>query len=315
MRWSCTAVAGLATTAGGACHVVVESETTRPRATERVVHRDAAIAGRQALDWTPAGQLRFIEPLECPTEDVARQRTTIEVATRPNLATFTVGMVATAVGSLALINGLFATRPGASPYSYLGVAGLGVGLPLAIGPWIGDRTELRERAEEAAGEPRALRRPGPVQLCGARAITGAARSATLEVEGLEIRGAIDRDGVFSISPYQWIDAYGTAQVTPATVTAIVDGDSGARTITAVLDAGALANHAAGFLAHAELDAEARPLTLVPGIVAGTLRASMNPPRQVLRSAWCCRFATRVPATPGACAARSRRPRSRRSTAG
>ena len=118
------------------------------------------------------------------------------------------------------------------------------------------------------GEPGAVRQPGPSQPCGERPL--AARSATLDVSGLEIRGAVDRDGVFAISPYQWIDAYLAASAQPSEITALVDGAGGPRTVSAVLDARWLASHAAGFLAHADFDPAIQPLRLVPGLVAGAL---------------------------------------------
>jgi hypothetical protein len=261
------AVAAAVAAPGAGCHVAVHSETTRALATERIVHAEGAIAHRATLVLTEAGRLRFVEPLECPTEEVVRVRATIEVATRPNLATFTVGVIAAAAGGVMLTSGLFASRPAGSPYTYVGLAGAGAGLPLAIGPWLGNRVEVRD-----GGEPAAVRRPGPSQPCGDRPL--AARAATLEVSGLEVRGAIDRDGVFAISPYQWIDAYLAASAQPAEITAIVDGDGGPRTAAAVLDPRWLAAHAAGFLAHADFDPAIRPLERVPGIAAGALGASL-----------------------------------------
>lgn len=265
--WRLTAIA--AALAGPACHVVVRSETTRPVAVERVVHPEGAIAHRAILVWADAGRLRFVEPLECPSEEIVRQHATIEVATRPNLATFTVGVIATAAGGILLTTGLFSDRPGTSPATYVGLAGAGVGLPFAIGPWLGNRVEVRD-----GGAPTPERRPGPSQPCGERPI--AARAATLEVGGLEIRGAIDRDGRFAVSPYGWIDAYGAASAQAQDVTARIDGDAGPRTITAVLDARDLASHAADFLAHADFDAVIQPLKLVPGVAAGPLRVALVP---------------------------------------
>jgi hypothetical protein len=268
MRRGPTVVAGLAALAGAACHVVAQSELTRPLTRERIVHPEGAVARRPALVWTDAGALRFVEPLECPTEDRIRQRAALELVTRPNLATFTVGVIAATLGGVMLTSGLFSSHPGSSPYSYAGGAGLALGLPFAIGPWIGNRTELRDAASPITED----RRPGPSQPCGERPL--AARAATLEVSGLEIRGAIDRDGVFAISPYAWIDAYAPATA-PAAVTARVEADAGARTIDAVLDTGALAGHAAAFLARAGIDARIEPLTLVPGVVGGPLRVSLT----------------------------------------
>lgn len=259
-------VAGLALPAAG-CHVTVQSETTRALSTERIVHPEGAIAHRATLVLGDAGRLRFVEPLECPTEEVVHRRATIELATRPDLATFTVGVIAAAAGGVMLTTGLFSSRPAASAYTYLGLAGAGTGVPLAVGPWLGNRVELRD-----GGEPAALRQPGPSQPCGDRPL--AARAATLEVGGIEVRGAIDRGGNFAISPYQWVDAYLAASAPPAEITAVVDGDAGPRTVSAVLDPRWLAAHAAGFLAHADFDPAIEPLRLVPGIVAGALRASL-----------------------------------------
>jgi hypothetical protein len=266
-------VAGAVAVAGSACHVVVQTDTTRPVATEQLQHPEGAIARRPTLVLTDAGWLRFVEPLECPTEELVRRRTTTELVIRPNLATFTVGVIAAAVGGVMLTSGLFSSHPGGSPYTYLGLGGAGVGLPFAIGPWIGNRTELREPGGNA--EAAAVRRPGPSQPCGERPL--AAGAAMLDVSGIEVYGAIGRDGVFSISPYQWIDAYDTASIAAAAVTATVAGAGagGPRTIATVLDANALANHAAGFLAHAEFDARVEALKLVPGIAAGALRAGLT----------------------------------------
>jgi len=305
----------LAALAATACHIVVQNTTTVPDTTERIVHPEGAVARRPTLVVTDAGRLRFIEPLECPTEEIAHQRTTIERTSRPNLATFTVGVIATAVGGVMMTTALFSSRAGASPYTYAGLAGVAVGLPFVIGPWLGNRTEVRELRDLVdPGKPDdrasalATRRPGPSQACGERPL--AATSATLDVSGLEIHGDVDRDGVFSISPYQWTDAYAAASASPAAVTAQVDSAGGPRTVATVLDAGTLARHAAAFLAHAEFDATIEPLKLVPGIVPGALRVSLvtgehGPALRVvlpLRNdgpgdAWALRGQLTVPAAP------------------
>src|ERR1044071_3106180 len=129
------------------CHVISPSETTRVVSSGRVVHPEGAVARRAALVLGDAGRLRFVEPLECPTEEIVHRRATVELATRPNLATFSVGVIAAAVGGVALITGLLSSRPGASAYTYLGLGGAGVGLPLAIGPWLDNRVDVRD------GEP------------------------------------------------------------------------------------------------------------------------------------------------------------------
>ncbi|HSS03255.1 MAG TPA: hypothetical protein VLM79_39600 [Kofleriaceae bacterium] len=263
------ALVALAPWAGAGCHVVVTSDIARPVATERIAHPEGAIARRPTIALTEAGRLRFVEPLECPTEEIVRRATSVEVVTRPNLATFTVGVIAATVGGVLLTSGLFSSRPGTSPITYVGVAGVAAGLPLAIGPWLGDGSEVRPRSDDA--EP-PLRRPGPSQPCGERPL--AAKAATLATVGLEVHGAVDRDGVFAISPYQWIDAFGAASARPTEVTAIVDGEGGARTVTAILEAGAITKAAAGFLAAADFDTRIEPMRLVPGIAPEALRVGL-----------------------------------------
>ncbi len=250
------------------CHVMHSEEIRRPGPTERIRHPEGAIARRPALVLTDAGSLRFIEPLECPTEEIVAQVTGTELVTRPNLATFVVGVIASAAGGIMGVRGISDSDPGSSPFLYAGGALLVAGLPFAIGPWIGNRTELRPGAPI---DP--VRRPGPSEPCGDRPL--AARAATLTVRGLEIRGAIDRDGVFAVSPYQIVDAFETVSVPAWEIAASIEADGGARTLTALLDGGALATHAKAFLATAEFDTKIEPMRLVPGIVAGTLRVSLT----------------------------------------
>ncbi len=248
------------------CHVVSQTETTRPGHTERVPDRERAIARRPTLVVTDAGTLRFIEPLECPTEERVTTATSIEIATEPNLATFVVGVVATAVGGLLLVNGL-SDGARANPYTYGGLGSALVGLPLAIAPWLGTGTELR------AGPEGERTRPGPSELCGERAL--AARSATLSMRGIEVHGRIARDGTFAISPYQLVDAYDPSAIPAWEISATIDAEGGARAVAVVLEASALARHATDYLAHADFDASIQPLQLVPNIRAGTLRVSLT----------------------------------------
>jgi hypothetical protein len=248
------------------CHVITQTEITRPGETRRVTHPEGAIARRPTLVLTDAGALRFVEPLECPTEEHVTSVTSIEVATEPNVATFVVGVIATAVGGLMLTNGV-ADGASKSPYTYGGLGSVAVGLPLAIGPWLGTRTEVRPGPEAK------LTRPGPSEPCGERGL--AARTATLTIRGVEVHGRVDRDGTFAISPYQLVDAYDPKAISAWDITAVVDTEGGVRTVAVVLDAGALASHAADFLEHADFDAKIQPLRLVPNVVPGILRVSLT----------------------------------------
>src|SRR4030095_3557143 len=111
----------IAALASAACHVTVHSDTARPVATERIPHPEGALARRPTVVLVEGGWLRFIEPLECPTEEIIRQDLATEVEIRPNLATFTVGVIAATVGGVMLTSGLFSKEPGTSPYTYIGL--------------------------------------------------------------------------------------------------------------------------------------------------------------------------------------------------
>ncbi len=250
-----------------ACHVTVSTDTRRPGSTERIQRPERAIPRPPTIVLTDAGLLRFIEPLDCPTDETLHIVTSTEIETRPNLATFVIGVIATSAGAILAARSALDDGTG-EPLFYAGLISLGVSLPLAIGPWIGTSKELR-----AGPEVSPVHQPGPNVECGSRAL--AATSATLAVRGVEVHGTIDRDGVFSVSPYLLVDAYDTRQVPAWDIAAVVATSSGPQKIAVVLEGGALANHAPAFLAAATFQAKIEPMRLVPNVVAGTLRVSLT----------------------------------------
>ena len=250
-----------------ACHVTTRTETTRPANIQRIRHGEGAVARRPALVLTGDGRLRFVEPLDCPTQEVVTTTRAIEIERGPNLATFVVGVIATAVGGILVVRGANDDDGAANPFTYGGVAALAGGLPLAIGPWVGQRRELREGAASAP-----VRRPGPSERCGERPLV--ATHATLTTRGIEVHGRVDRDGHFAISPFAIVDAF-AVPAAPWTVSARVETASGARTIEAVIEPHALATHGAAFLASADIDATIEPVRVVPDLVPGTLRVSVT----------------------------------------
>ena len=252
-----------------ACHVTTQSEVTRPAKTERIRHPENAIGRRPTLVLADTGRLRFVEPLECPTEEMVTDQRAIEIERGPNLATFIVGVIATAAGGILMIRGASDIDGAANPFTYLGAASLAVGLPLTIGPWIGNTSEVRP------GPPLdPVRRPGPAESCGERGFP--ATSATLATRGIEIFGRVERDGTFAISPFDLVDAFEATKLTAAwNITGRVEAPSGARTVDVVIEARALAAYAPTFLSRADFDAKIEPLRVVPNLVPGTLRASLT----------------------------------------
>jgi hypothetical protein len=257
---------GLVFAALAGCHVVQTSELARPNVTARVAHTERAIAQQPQLVVTDAGTFRFIEPLSCPTTETVEIDRAREVAVRPNLATFVVGVIATGVGGVLAITGASGDEPASDPLTYAGVGQLVIGLPLAIGPWIGNH------AFEVAGTPATETRPGGMVPCGDRPLV--AHAARLSVHGTEVYGAIAADGTFEVSPFTLVDAFAIGAEASLGIDASVDGN-GAHTISASIDSATLASRAPAFLAHADFDATIEPMRLVPGVVAGPLRASLT----------------------------------------
>jgi len=264
-RWL---VLGLLVPGLAGCHVLARSEVTRPGTTQRIRHAERAQPQRPTLVLTDAGSLRFVEPLACPTELVGREQRSVEIARRPNLATFVVGVIATAVGGVLVVRGVTDGDGVANPFTYAGAGLVAVGAPLMIGPWIGTTTELQELP---AGEP--VRQPGPSEACGERPL--AATTATLAVRGIEMHGAVDHDGVFAVSPFQLVDAFDPTAIAAWSIAARVDAPTGARTVDVVIDGAALAARARAFLAAADFEARIEPMRVVPNVVAGTLRVSLT----------------------------------------
>ncbi len=263
-------IVGLAGLAGlGGCHVVTRDELTRPGTTERIRQGTDPTPGRPMLVLSEAGALRFIEPLECSTEELVREQHAVEITTGPNLATFVVGVIASAIGGVLVVRGVAADGSASDPGLLAGAALVATGVPFAIGPWIGNGTTLEPLPDRAP-----VRRAGPRAACGERPL--AVHSATLVVRGVEIHGRVDREGVFAVSPFAIVDAF-AASASPLAIAAKIETGTGARphAIDTVIAGPALARHAAAFLARADFDARIEPLRVIPGIVAGTLRASLT----------------------------------------
>src|SRR6185503_3674624 len=121
---------------------VERNEIVRPGASKRITITNQPTARRPAITLTDNGRLRFVELLECPTVNIVEQSGGTEVVTKPNLATFVVGIVATSVGAIMTIRGASDRDPAGSPFTYAGIGLAATGLPFAIGPWLSTRTEL-----------------------------------------------------------------------------------------------------------------------------------------------------------------------------
>lgn len=245
------------------CHTVLESTSIHPGSTHHDVDRTSAVPRAPTLDIDDAGALRFIEPLDCPGQEVVEQDEVITRSTRPNLATVVVGIIVTAAGGIATARGGIGGDGG---ITLAGVAGLAVGVPLAVGPFLGDGDVDR------AGAPREpLRHVGTSEPCGSRPLAGTA--ATLDAVGVEVAGKLDGSGAYSVSPYALVDAFEPR--TALDVRADLETGSGERTFHAVIEPDALARGARAFLAHADFDVSVQPFRVVPNLDSPGPRVSLT----------------------------------------
>lgn len=256
---TCLAVSALAL-ATTACHVVVGAEDVRrgdtrrePRAEPRALPATLIVADD--------GRFRLVEPLVCPVDSVTELELSLVRRTQPNLATLVVGVIATTVGGVATAAGWMGDDPSGSPWSYLGPAGVVAGLPLAIGPLIGNDVETRPTGT------REVRAPAGDERCGERGVT--ATRVTLTWSGLRAVTTVDGDGYLAVSPFSLVDAFDRL---PALALAIeLEGTGAPRALDVVIDAAALARVRDGFLAHAGVDATVEPVRKVPRLEPGLLR--------------------------------------------
>lgn len=244
------------------CHVVNQVDETHPTPAKTVHHLQTPTGKRRAILVGDRGTLRFVQLLTCPTEIVAGTQTTTVISHDPNLATFVVGVIATSVGAIALAKGAFDKN---AALWIPGAAGLAVGATLAVGPWIGDTKELRAGAEG----PSVTTATGS-EACGVEPLVG--KRATISVHGLSLDGELDAQGNFSVSPFSITDAYQVQSLHDWDAVATVDGGEG---FTQVIPGNDIAVHAFEFLQGLDVDTAIKPMHLVPGVVAGTLRVSLT----------------------------------------
>ena len=245
---------GAAAMACAACHV-----TSRTEVREAVSRRDEPhLETARPLAPTVVladGAFRFVEPLLCRSDEVVELAPQIQHAKKPNLATFVVGVVATIGGAVAGVSALADDNPGDNPLTYGGAAGVVVGIPLAIGPWLGNSTRTER------GPARTERQAGREVPCGSRPITDG--FALLTIGERQVYAALGADGALAVSPFTWVDAFDATGGPAFAVRAELRGRDGTRVVERVFEAGALAEWREAFLASTHLDVSVEALRAVP----------------------------------------------------
>ena len=253
------------------CHTIASHEETARGETRRERRAGPPRPLPARLELAADGRFRILEPLVCGVDAVTDLDVTRVARRTPNAATLIVGVVATAAGVVALVSGAASDDTGGSPLTYIGPIAIAGGLPLVIGPLVGNRTD------RTLLETRPVRAPGEDERCGERPVAGV--RATLTWSGLRAVGAVDADGWLAVSPFAFVDAFAVADAPPMAITAEVElMGGGALVVEAVIDQAALAKAQGGFLAGAGLDATAPPIRKVPRLEPEpfTLRRSGGP---------------------------------------
>ncbi len=260
------ALAAAVVVAVAGCHVRSRVTTVRPGDTVTVARTGEERALPPTIRLGDDGLLQFMRPLRCPADQLVDVERFDTVTDEPSLATFVVGVVVTAVGAVAALQGATASEPAGSGYTWLGAAGVAVGLPLAIGPWFGNgATDGPLRHEQ-------VRKGGTEVRCGERPL--AARRAQIVVDDLRVWGSIDEAGRFEISPFAFVDAFATGALPSLGITAAVIGNDGApATIEGVVEATALAAAREAWLRDAGIDTRVEVLRKVPRLDPGKLSVS------------------------------------------
>jgi hypothetical protein len=245
------------------CHVRSTVTAVHPGAQ----HAEAVAGGRpRAMPATVVvaadGRLRFVAPLQCPADvfvDVERSETR---HVEPNLATAVVGIILTVAGAVTLVGGLAEGRTGLGG---LGLGGVAVGLPFAIGPWLGNGDTDVARGHES------MRKGAGEVACGEMPLT--ARTASVRSGRFQAFGGVDADGTFEVSPFTWVDAFAPADQPALNLTADLVTDDGIQTIEAVIEASQFAGTRDAFFAAAGIDATVAPLRKVPTLEPGGPKVS------------------------------------------
>jgi hypothetical protein len=262
-RAATVALAAAAIAIGG-CHQVTRvDETILGEVSLRRRNDGVARPLEPTAIVTPSGRLRFVEPLLCGHDELVEQSNYQVIKTEPNVALVVVGLIAVSLGVVGTVAGFKSQEPASSPFTYVGPTAIGAGAPMLVAPFIGNGTE-----RVGIGETEAIRgrRDAP---CGERPVQ--AIEALLAIGNLRARGDVDQDGVLSLSPFDFVDAFGLGRIRPIAGHATLSmGDGVGREVDFLLDPTALAAGRDGWLAGLGIDARVEPLTKVPRLeVTGT----------------------------------------------
>jgi len=230
------------------CHVTSRVDATLAGKTRHKLHKDQRMVLAPRLEITNAGRFRLVEPIMCKRDILVEQVTHRTTVKKPNLATVIVGILATAAGGVALLSAL-----GDSSGVLIGggLVGVGVGVPLVVGPFLGNTTTKKFVGVEMT------KRGRDYQRCAARGVK--VDRATLAYGSVRAHGSVAKDGTFSVRAFDLFDAFALHQL-PA-----VEIDVTARGLKfrTMLSASTIASGRAGFFKSLNVDPRKQRLSSVP----------------------------------------------------
>lgn len=248
-----------------ACHTRSWVMETRPGPSRNEVHLDQSRALAPTVVIGADGRFRFIAPLRCAADVMVDLETTETITTEGNIATFVVGVILATAGAVSLTVGLSEEEWPTSGATWLGAGGVVIGGAFVIGTSVGNGTT------DVPLGTRTVRKGAAEVPCGERAVT--ARTASVRAGRFQAFGSVDTGGTFEVSPFVFVDVFAIGDQPALDVTADLVDEDGITTITAVVDAAALAAARDAWVAATGLDDRVEPLRKVPRLEPGAATVS------------------------------------------
>ena len=212
----------------------------------------------------PDGKFAFVEPLVCDVPEQSELENSTQVTSRPNMGVLVVGIVATTLGIVGMAAAGAGHDPGSDPLLYAGMVGVAGGLPLFIGPLLGNGVET------IPGSTQTITKRVVTAPCGEQPLAG--QTATMTINAFHAFGTIS-NGEFSLSPFLWVDAFAVGPMPGLSVTANIVDAGTSTTVTSTIDPSSLITARDEFLLTSGIDTHVEPFKKLARLEAGLVHAT------------------------------------------
>ena len=244
------------------CHTT-STNTRRVSDKPKLVPRPGTEQAQQPTVVLAGDSLRFITPLRC-TADVTRTRTLYRVTrTGPNIGTVVVGVIAASAGFISGFVGLSSEQPSEALSTYAGAAGVVIGLPLTILPFIGNAESSKLIGSDTVADGTG------VAPCGERGL--GVGPVTVNAIGATIYGTVDASGTFSVPVFDFLDAFALHEIRGAEFTVHTDRQR----FSTVMHATKLAEGRTPFFARRNVEDTVQPMHKVPRLRIGSIHVQRH----------------------------------------